>query len=210
MSPVYAVPWHFTTWLDLLDHWQTLAAAFLAVAAAVGTIWATTRSATQQIASTQKQIETSLCLDQRRVGREALAFHTMLEAAVGHVLDEAKDVEETFPGPTPYLYEKAYAARKRFSKRAFNEVRGACVMCGGGLTVKFLELENEIDKFASLTREATGMPGRSDDGPWGEPNGLISHLHAINEKAKDLRDAAAAEMDKALLLIAQTELEPQV
>jgi hypothetical protein len=28
-------PWHFTTWLDLLDHWQSLAAGLVAVAAAI-------------------------------------------------------------------------------------------------------------------------------------------------------------------------------
>jgi hypothetical protein len=72
MFPVCPPPWHFTTWLDLLDHWQTLAAAFLAVVAAAGTIWATTKSATRQFVSTQKQIETSFRLDQRRVGREDL------------------------------------------------------------------------------------------------------------------------------------------
>jgi hypothetical protein len=31
MSP----QWHFTTWLDLLDHWQSLAAGLVAVAAAI-------------------------------------------------------------------------------------------------------------------------------------------------------------------------------
>jgi hypothetical protein len=30
--------WHFTTWLALLDHWQTLVAGVLALAAAFGTI----------------------------------------------------------------------------------------------------------------------------------------------------------------------------
>jgi hypothetical protein len=28
-------PWHFTTWLDLLDHWQTLATGLIAIVAAV-------------------------------------------------------------------------------------------------------------------------------------------------------------------------------
>jgi hypothetical protein len=102
MFPVCPPPWHFTTWLDLLDHWRTLAAAFLAVVAAAGTIWATTKSATRQFVSTQKQIETSFRLDQRRVGREDLAFHAILEAALSHVLDEATEAEERFPGPGPY------------------------------------------------------------------------------------------------------------
>jgi hypothetical protein len=37
MSPT----WHFTTWPDALDHWQTIIAGFLALLAAVGTIWVT-------------------------------------------------------------------------------------------------------------------------------------------------------------------------
>ena len=34
MSPTCLPPEHFTTWLDLLDHWQSLAAGLVAVAAA--------------------------------------------------------------------------------------------------------------------------------------------------------------------------------
>src|ERR1700722_14059349 len=33
--------WHFTTWLDALDHWQTGIAGVLTFAAGVGTVWAT-------------------------------------------------------------------------------------------------------------------------------------------------------------------------
>jgi hypothetical protein len=47
MSP----PWHFTTPLDLLDHWQTLLAGALALLAGLGTVWATIRSANRQIAA---------------------------------------------------------------------------------------------------------------------------------------------------------------
>jgi hypothetical protein len=34
MAPICPPPWQFTTWLDLLDHWQSLAAGLVAVAAA--------------------------------------------------------------------------------------------------------------------------------------------------------------------------------
>jgi hypothetical protein len=34
MFPIFPPPWHFTTWLDLLDHWQSLAAGLVAVFAA--------------------------------------------------------------------------------------------------------------------------------------------------------------------------------
>jgi hypothetical protein len=34
MFPIFPSLWHFTTWLDLLDHWQSLAAGLVAVFAA--------------------------------------------------------------------------------------------------------------------------------------------------------------------------------
>jgi hypothetical protein len=42
-------PWHFTTWLDLLDHWQTLFAGGVAVLAAWRTIRATVDSAKREV-----------------------------------------------------------------------------------------------------------------------------------------------------------------
>jgi hypothetical protein len=35
MSPICPPPWHFTTWFDALDHWQTLAAGLVAILAAL-------------------------------------------------------------------------------------------------------------------------------------------------------------------------------
>jgi hypothetical protein len=74
-------PWHFTTWLDLLDHWQTLIAGALAVLAAWRTIRATTQSADREVAASQaqtavaqKQIETTIRLEQERVASEVDAL----------------------------------------------------------------------------------------------------------------------------------------
>jgi hypothetical protein len=58
--------WHFTTWLDLLDHWQTGIAGFLAFAAGFGTVVATMIIARRQIATAQKQIETTVQLERQR------------------------------------------------------------------------------------------------------------------------------------------------
>jgi hypothetical protein len=178
---VTQAPWHATTWLDLFDHWQTVIAGVLALAAAFGTVVATMIIARKQIAVAQKQIDTTLRLEQERVASEATAFRAMFEAAMARVLADAKDAKEAFRGTGPQLYEDAYAARKRFSKLGFNELRAACVRQGTRLTERFLELENKIDKFASQTRE-TSM--------WGEPNNLPSQLDDIVEKAKQLREEA--------------------
>ena len=36
-------PWHFATWLDLVDHWQTVIAGLIALIAAIITVRVTLR-----------------------------------------------------------------------------------------------------------------------------------------------------------------------
>ena len=57
---VATAPWHYTTFPEALDHWQTLIAGFLAFVAGVGTvvaaiwaIWVTRSSAKEQIAASR-------------------------------------------------------------------------------------------------------------------------------------------------------------
>ena len=77
-----------------LYDWQTLIAGALAVlAAGGGTIWATIKSASREIAASQpqtgvaqKQIETTVRLERRRAAREGFAFHAMVSAAMERVL----------------------------------------------------------------------------------------------------------------------------
>ena len=40
---VTSTPWHFTTWLDLFDHWQTVFAGLIALIAAIITVRVTLR-----------------------------------------------------------------------------------------------------------------------------------------------------------------------
>jgi hypothetical protein len=101
-------PWHFTTWLDLLDHWQTGIAGVLALVAAFGTVAATMIIARRQIAAsreeadrviaaTREQTETTVHLERQRVLSEASAFHAMLEAAMARVLAEAAWARKAYP-----------------------------------------------------------------------------------------------------------------
>ena len=112
---VAQTPWHFTTGLDLLDHWQTVIAGVLALVAAFGTIVVTMIIARRQIGAsreeadrviaatraqtraTVKQTETTVRLDRMRDASEALAFHAMLEAAMARVLTEAAWARKTYP-----------------------------------------------------------------------------------------------------------------
>ena len=50
-------PWHFTTWLDLFDHWQTGIAGALALLAGFGTVAATIIIASRQIAASREEAD---------------------------------------------------------------------------------------------------------------------------------------------------------
>jgi hypothetical protein len=189
--------WHFTTWLDLFDHWQTIWAAGFAVLAAIGTIWATRSTASRQItaareqadrmvaaaraqtAVAQKQIETTIDLARMRDAGEASAFHVMLEAAMARVIDElalARTAVSTSVD-TPTI-------QGCITKGGFEELRGGCLRLGSPLTGEFLDLEREIDNFALAL--------------WDTDLGLRK-LDSIEAKAIKLRDKAVAEMAPAVI-----------
>jgi low affinity Fe/Cu permease len=97
---VTQAPWHFTTWPDAFDHWQTLIAGAFALVAAFGTIAMTRRIANRQIkasreeadkviAETREQTATTVNLEQTRKESEARAFRAMFEAAMARVLAES-------------------------------------------------------------------------------------------------------------------------
>ena len=184
--------WHFTTGLDLFDHWQTVIAGVLALAAAFGTVVATMIIARKQIAVAQKQIDTTLRLEQERVASEATAFRAMLEAAMVRVLSEVAWAKETYPqlmkqdaGQSP----QALIVRNSITRGAFAELRAASVGQGSPLTGEFLDLEREIENLAmqwvdiKTTEGAVirhGMHAR-----------LGEQLDVIENKATELRKKAA-------------------
>jgi hypothetical protein len=198
--------WHFTTWLDLLDHWQTGIAGFLAFAAGFGTVVATMIIARKQIVASheeadrvtavaQKQIETTVRLEQDRVAEEARAFRAMLEAAMTRVLAEAAWAKTTYPQlltQTAGSSINALTVRQCITKGAFAELRGACVRQRSPLTGEFLYLEGEIDNFAAQWEDSQstygGMLIRL-----GKHAGLGKQLGVIEDKAFTLREMAARD-----------------
>ena len=167
-------PWHFTTGLDLLDHWQTGIAGFLALLAGFGTVAATIIIASRQIAAsreeadrviaatreqtkvTAEQTAMTVRLSRERVLSEDRAFRAMLEAAMARVLAEAAWARKTYPQlltQSQGASVEALAVRQCITKGAFAELRAACVRQGGPLTGEFLDLEREIDSFASQSGE---------------------------------------------------------
>src|ERR1700730_14955395 len=140
--------WHFTTWLDLFDHWQTVIAGVLALVAAFGTILVTRRITNRQITASReeaarviaatraqteatfKQTEATVRLEDLRKASEALAFHAVLEAAMTRVIAEAAWVKNTSADiltPKAGVSDAVGAVRRCFTKGAFAELRGACV-----------------------------------------------------------------------------------
>jgi hypothetical protein len=206
VNPV--APWHFTTWLDLFDHWQTVIAGALALAAAFGTIAVTMVIARKQIVAsreeadrviaatrdqtkvTAEQTATTVRLEQDRVASEALAFSAMLDAAMVRVLNEVDWARKTYPQTLSQqagASVEALVVRQCITKGGFAELRAACVRHGGPFTREFLDLEREIDSFA---RQWEDRPMETDRGVIireGKHAGLGKQLHEIGEKANTLR-----------------------
>ena len=188
---------------QFLYDWQTLATGILAVLAAVGTIWATIRSAKREIdasqaqtAVAQKQIDTTVRLERERVLSEAHAFRTMLEAAMTGVLAEAAWARKTYPvafKQTDEVTVEAGAVRQCITKGAFAELRAVCVKQGSPLTGDFLDLEREIDSFASQvgTYALSGMVATLVRK--GKFAGLNEQFDLIEKKATELRQKAAQD-----------------
>jgi len=156
--------WHFTTALDLFDHWQTVIAGVLAFVAGFGTVAVTMIIARRQIAAsredadrviaaTREQTETTVRLERTRVLTEDGAFHAMLEAAMARVLAEADLAKKTYPqGLATGAFDENVLVRQCITKGAFAELRAACITQGGPLTSDFLDLERMIDRFASSSQ----------------------------------------------------------
>jgi hypothetical protein len=96
-----------------VNPWQTLIAALiagvLAVVAAGWTVWATIKLAKRQIAAAQdqtkaaqRQTEEMGEIEHRRIASEGYAFHAMLEAAMGSVIEDvkvARSLRQSYPRP---------------------------------------------------------------------------------------------------------------
>ena len=181
MIPVEVTPatWHFTSVPDALDHWQTLVAGLIALAAAWLTIRATKRSA-----------DTTVRLDKERRAREASAFYAMLAEAMKRVIAEAQWAKVAYreeldkkAGSSP----ESFTVRQCITKGAFAELRAACVRQGSPLTGAFLNLEREIDNFAQQHEYNLGMIKELI--PSGKRDGMSDQLDKIEKLAAALHEA---------------------
>jgi hypothetical protein len=184
---------------QFVDHWQTLIAGLLAVAAGAGTIWVTIKSANREVAAAQDQTkaaqqQTSVMRDieRRRLAREGPAFHTMLEAAMGAVIEDVAAARELPPPQSsssePYSMQ-AYAMRQRVKRAGFAELRNAFVRFGERQTSEFLKLDKEIKDFGEkVLTQVHSVRGTEFVGL---NAGLHQQLDRIEEQANKLRNWAA-------------------
>ena len=159
---------------QFLYDWQTVIAGGLALLAGGLTVVVTMIIAHRQIAAsreeadrviaatrdqtkvTAEQTATTVRLEQDRVASEALAFSAMLDAAMVRVLNEVDWARKTYPQTLSQqagASVEALVVRQCITKGGFAELRAACVRHGGPFTREFLDLEREIDSFASQWEE---------------------------------------------------------
>ena len=73
------MPWHYTTPLDLIDHWQTLIAGLVALAAAIITVSVTLTVEQRKVDRELVALRKSLAIEVRQLIPKALAAHTSLK-----------------------------------------------------------------------------------------------------------------------------------
>jgi hypothetical protein len=185
---------------QFLYDWQTVIAGVLALAAGILTVVATMIIAHRQIkasreviTATRDQTETTIRLERERIASEAKAFHAMLAAAMTRVLDEAAWARQMHPNVLTQKEGRsvdAFVVRvNSITKGAFAELRAACVRQGGSLTGEFLDLEREIDNFASQRGNYPTIDGSAST-THGNHAGLGDQLASIETKATALREKA--------------------
>jgi hypothetical protein len=105
---VSAEPWHFTTWLDLFDHWQALIAGALGFAAAIIVVRFTLRIERRKAQLELDALRKSLAVELRQVVPHALGAAIALKK-LAHGSDQitGRMVESFSRVPTPTVFPAA-------------------------------------------------------------------------------------------------------
>ncbi|MFO1124632.1 MAG: hypothetical protein U1E25_04625 [Methylocystis sp.] len=100
------MPWHYTTALDFVDHWQTLLAGLIALIAAIITVFVTLRVERRKVDRELDALRKSLAIELRQLVPRALGAHLSL-----HKLGSKPDgpitirmVESLSRVPVPIVY----------------------------------------------------------------------------------------------------------
>jgi hypothetical protein len=101
-----AVPWHYTTFVDFVDHWQTLLAGLVALVAAIITVGVTLRVERRKVDRELEALRKSLAVELRQLIPGALGVHGSL-TKLGSKTDgpiTARMVESLSRMPAPIVY----------------------------------------------------------------------------------------------------------
>lgn len=100
------MPWHYTTAVDFVDHWQTLLAGLIALIAAIITVFVTLRVERRKVDRDLDALRKSLAIELRQLVPRALAAHLSLQR-LGNKPDgpiTARMVESMSRVPVPIVY----------------------------------------------------------------------------------------------------------
>lgn len=100
------MPWHYTTIVDLIDHWQTLFAGLIALVAALITVFVTLKVERRQVDREIDALRKSLAIELRQLIPGALRVHGSL-AKLSSKTDgpvTARMVESLSRMPVPIVY----------------------------------------------------------------------------------------------------------
>jgi hypothetical protein len=101
-----AVPWHYTTIVDFIDHWQTLLAGLIALIAAIITVFVTLKVERRKVDREVDALRKSLAIELRQLIPRALGAHASLQK-LGSIADgpiTARMVESLSRMPVPIVY----------------------------------------------------------------------------------------------------------
>jgi len=73
------LPWHYTTIVDFVDHWQTLVAGLIALITAIITVFVTLKVERQKADREIDALRNSLAVELRQLIPRALGAHTSLK-----------------------------------------------------------------------------------------------------------------------------------
>jgi hypothetical protein len=99
-------PWHYTTTLDLIDHWQTLIAGTLGFGAAIAAVVFTLNTERRKMERELEAIRSSLAIEFRQSTARALSAARLLRKhAISGKPITARMVESSFYFPPPVIYQ---------------------------------------------------------------------------------------------------------